>query len=171
MGLRGMPVVLAGGLALLACTHTVSGSGSAESSSSGGSGGLIALAPSLVGTLCDLLTRQCQTTKETLPDCVRAISPVRTSPECADMIVRASCTDLDALQATCFPACDPSSEPECHADGTLSTCNRGDNGGSLVTLSCADGCVAAGSSYSGICGVTGPAGQPSPNGRAQCWCN
>jgi hypothetical protein len=170
MGLRGSVIVAA--VAIAACTHTVVGTGGGSSSGASSSGGT-ALSGTQVFKLCQLLLQDCSILTGTVGECRVAFQALRTTPSCAGMIESASCDTLASIESSCFPPCGAGTEPTCNGTDTITTCaDNGDGtGGELFTFSCEAGCTAKGVSYTGTCGVTGPTGDSSPTGKAQCWCN
>ena len=172
---------IVGGASLLgACTHTVEGTGdgssgassSGTSSSGASSSGLVALSASQLAGLCKLLVTDCRVLDGTVVDCARVFQALRTTTSCANMFGSGTCSSISEVESSCFPACNVAIPPTCKSDGTISTCVATQSGaGEQLTLSCADGCSGRGTTYSGTCGLEGPAGELSDDGKPQCWCN
>jgi hypothetical protein len=118
-------------------------------------------------SFCNKVVNSCGNSSLTLDGCQKAFAAVRVTPDCADALEGASCSDFSPdsnVQTSCFPGCSTPGADSCNDDGTLSTCGESS---ALVVLDCETSCSLSGKKWTGECGTSGN-GQTS--NKDQCWC-
>ena len=117
---------------------------------------------------CNKAVTTCGDTSTKVSDCVATFAAVRVTPDCADALETASCSDLatttSSVDDVCFPSCSQPGSQSCNGDGTLSVC--GSSSKALV-YDCAATCTAVKKTWTGVCGTSNE-GQTSP--KPKCWC-
>jgi hypothetical protein len=117
---------------------------------------------------CNKAVTSCGTGKAKLSECLAAFAAVRVSPECADALLNASCSDLasttSSVDSICFPPCSTPGTT-CNGDGTLSICG---NASKTLVYDCKTSCsTVSGNTWTGICGKSA---EGKTSEQDKCWC-